>query len=356
MLPFTNQPNRSIRLSRNHLTMKKRTATITAVGHYVPEKILTNQELEKLVDTNDEWIQSRTGIKERRIMDWGPTSDMCVKAIEMALSHRKIDASEIELIIVASVTPDMLFPATACIIQEKIGARNAWGFDLSAACSGFVFALVTGAQFIESGAYSKVLVVGADKMSSIVDYTDRNTCILFGDGAGVVLLEPSEDPSYGMVDHKLYSDGSGGDFLFMKGGGSLNPTTHETVDKHMHYVWQDGKTVYKVAIVDMAGVSEEIMKRNNLKPEDISWLVPHQANLRIIDATADRMGLDRSKVMINIEKYGNTTAATIPLCLSEWWQCGKLQRGQNIIVSSFGAGYTWGAALIKWSLVNPEKP
>jgi 3-oxoacyl-[acyl-carrier-protein] synthase-3 len=326
------------------------------VGHYVPEKILTNAELEKMVDTNDEWIRTRTGISERRIMEKGPTSDMCVKAIEMALANRKIDAKEIDLIIVATVTPDMLFPATACILQDKIGASNAWGFDLSAACSGFVFALVTGSQFIESGAYKKVLVVGADKMSSIVDYTDRNTCILFGDAAGAVLLEPSEEESYGILDHKLYTDGTGGDFLYMKGGGSLNPPTHTTVDNHMHYVYQDGKAVYKVAIVGMAGVSGEIMERNNLKGEDVSWLVPHQANLRIIDATADRMGIDRSKVMVNIDKYGNTTAATIPLCLSEWWQCGKLKRGQNIVMASFGAGYTWGAALMKWSLVNPEKP
>ncbi|MCI0706061.1 MAG: ketoacyl-ACP synthase III [Ignavibacteriae bacterium] len=336
--------------------MKKRTATITAVGHYTPEKILTNADLEKMVDTNDEWIRSRTGISERRIMEKGATSDICVKAIEMLLANRKIEATEIDLIIVATVTPDMFFPATACIVQDKIGARNAWGFDLSAACSGFVYALVTGAQFIESGAYKKVLVVGADKMSSIVDYTDRNTCILFGDGGAAVLLEPSEDELYGILDHKLYSDGSGGGYLYMKGGGSLNPPTHATVDNRMHYLYQDGKAVFKVAVVGMAEVSAEIMERNKLKGEDISWLVPHQANLRIIDATADRMGLDHSKVMVNIDKYGNTTAATIPLCLSEWWQCGKLKRGQNIVMASFGAGYTWGAALMKWSLVNPEKP
>ncbi|HEY4613072.1 MAG TPA: beta-ketoacyl-ACP synthase III [Bacteroidota bacterium] len=336
--------------------MTKRRATITAVGHYVPDKILTNAELEKMVDTNDEWIRSRTGIRERRILEHGATSDLCVRAIESVLAQRKIDATEIELIIVATVTPDMLFPATACVVQDKIGARNAWGFDLLAACSGFLYALATGAQFIESGAYSKVLVVGADKMSSIVDYTDRNTCILFGDGGGAVLLEPSEDSSYGILDHKLYSDGAGGAHLYMKGGGSLNPTSHETVDKRMHFVYQDGKAVYKDAIVGMADVSEEIMRRNNLKGNDVAWLVPHQANQRIIDATARRMGLDASQVMLNIEKYGNTTAATIPLCLSEWWSCGKLKRGQNIVLSSFGAGYTWGAVLIKWSLVNPAKP
>lgn len=336
--------------------MTKRRATITAIGHYVPEKILTNADLEKMVDTTDEWIRTRTGIRERRILEQGATSDLAVKAIEACLAVRKIDATDIELIIVATVTPDMLFPATACIVQDKIGARNAWGFDLEAACSGFLYALTVGAQFIESGAYSKVLVVGADKMSSIVDYTDRNTCILFGDAAGAVLLEPSEDPSYGLLDHKLYCDGSGGAYLYMKGGGSLHPASHETVDKRMHYIYQDGKAVFKVAVIGMAEVSAEIMQRNNLKSEDIAWLVPHQANLRIIDATAERMGLDRSKVMINIDKYGNTTAATIPLCLSEWWQCGKLKRGQNIVLASFGAGYTWGAALMRWSLENPAKP
>jgi 3-oxoacyl-[acyl-carrier-protein] synthase-3 len=336
--------------------MTKRRATITAVGHYVPEKILSNADLEKMVDTTDEWIRTRTGIRERRILEKGATSDLAVKAIEACLAVRKIDATDIEVIIVATVTPDMLFPATACIVQDKIGARNAWGFDLEAACSGFLYALTVGAQFIESGAYSKVLVVGADKMSSIVDYTDRNTCILFGDAAGAVLLEPSEDPSYGLLDHKLYCDGSGGAYLYMKGGGSLHPASHETVDKRMHYIYQDGKAVFKVAVIGMAEVSAEIMRRNNLTSEDIAWLVPHQANLRIIDATAERMGLDRSKVMINIDRYGNTTAATIPLCLSEWWQCGKLKRGQNIVLASFGAGYTWGAALVRWSLENPAKP
>jgi 3-oxoacyl-[acyl-carrier-protein] synthase-3 len=336
--------------------MTKRRATITAVGHYAPPKVLTNAELEKMVDTNDEWIRTRTGVSERRILEQGATSDLCVGAIQSMLAHRKIDVTEIEIIIVATVTPDMFFPSTACVVQDKIGAINAWGFDLSGACSGFLYALVTGAQFIESGTASKVLVVGADKMSSILDYTDRNTCILFGDGAGAVLLEPSEDPDYGLIDHRMYSDGSGGAFLYMKGGGSLNPATHETIDKRMHYLYQDGKAVFKVAVKGMADVSVEIMQRNNLKGEDVAWLVPHQANLRIIDATADRMGLDRSKVMINIDRYGNTTAATIPLCLSEWWLDGKLRKGQNIVLASFGAGYTWGAALIKWSLENPAHP
>jgi 3-oxoacyl-[acyl-carrier-protein] synthase-3 len=336
--------------------MKKRRATITAVGHYVPDKILTNAELEKMVDTNDEWIRTRTGISERRILEQGATSDLCVGAFEHLRTTNPVDPSDIEVIIVATVTPDMFFPATACIVQERIGARKAWGFDVSAACSGFLYALVLGSQFIESGTYSKVLVIGADKMSAITDYTDRNNCILFGDGGAAVLLEPSESEEFGIIDHRLYSDGSGGQYLYMKGGGSLNPPTHETVDKKYHYIFQDGKAVFKVAVIGMADVSEEIMKRNNLTGNDIAWLVPHQANLRIIDATAKRMGIEHSKVMINIGKYGNTTAATIPLCLSEWWQCGKLKRGQKIVLSSFGAGYTWGAVLMNWSLVNPAKP
>jgi 3-oxoacyl-[acyl-carrier-protein] synthase-3 len=330
-------------------------AAITAVGHYVPEKILTNHELEKMVKTNDEWIRTRTGIRERRILEKGGTSDLGIGAIRCMLSRRGMDASEIEVIIVATVTPDMFFPATACIIQDKIGAKKAWGFDLNAACSGFVYALTIGSQLIESGAYKKVVVVGADKMSSIVDYTDRNTCILFGDAGGAVLLEPSADGSDGIMDHKLYSDGSGGFALHMTGGGSLNPSTHETVDKRMHYVYQDGKAVFKVAVIGMADVSVEIMQRNNLKGKDIDWLVPHQANLRIIDACAERMELDKSKVMINIDRYGNTTAATIPLCLSEWWQEGKIKKGQNLVLSSFGAGYTWGAVLVKWAIDGPKE-
>jgi len=334
--------------------MTTRRATITAVGHYVPSKVLTNAELEKMVDTNDEWIRSRTGISERRILEQGATSDLAVGAIESMLANRKIEATEIDIIIVATVTPDMFFPATACVVQDKIGASKAWGFDLSAACSGFLYALVVGAQFIENGTAKKVVVVGADKMSSITDYSDRNTCVLFGDAGGAVLLEASDDASFGILDHRLYTDGSGGAYLHMKGGGSLNPPTHETVDKRMHYIFQDGKAVFKVAVRGMADVSAEIMERNNLKSEDVSWLVPHQANLRIVDATADRMGIDRSKVMINIERYGNTTAATIPLCLSEWWLAGKLKKGQNIVLASFGAGYTWGATLIKWSIENAK--
>ena len=325
-------------------------AAVTAVSHYAPEKILSNLDLEKMVDTNDEWIRTRTGISERRILEKGGTSDLAVPAIRKLLEQRGIGPEEIDLLVVCTVTPDMFFPPTACVIQEKIGLKNAWGFDLSAACSGFLYGLVTGSQFIESGAYKKVLVVGADKMSAITDYTDRNTCILFGDAAGAVLLEPSEDYESGVMDHVLYCDGSGGEFLYMKGGGSLNPATHETVDKKYHFIYQDGKAVFKVAVVGMADVSAEIMQRNNLTGDDVDWLVPHQANLRIISACADRMEIDMSKVMVNIDRYGNTTAATIPLCLSEWWQNGQLRKGQNLVLSAFGAGYTWGAVWLRWTI------
>lgn len=333
----------------------RRRATITAVAHYVPEKILSNADFEKMVDTTDEWIVTRTGIRERHILEQGATSDMAVKAIEALLNQRRMSAEEVNLIIVATVTPDMLFPPTACVIQNKLSAKNAWGFDILAACSGFLCALIVGAQFIETGAYDKIIVVGADKMSAITDYTDRNTCILFGDAAAAVLLEPCDDPSLGIIDHVLYADGAGGEYLHMKGGGSLNPPTFETVKNGMHYIYQDGKSVFKVAVIGMADASEEIMKRNNLTGNDVDFLVPHQANLRIIDACRERMGLDPSKVMINIDKYGNTTAATIPLCLSEWWQSGKLKRGHTLVLSSFGAGYMWGAVLMKWSLNNSNK-
>jgi 3-oxoacyl-[acyl-carrier-protein] synthase III len=327
-------------------------ATITAVSHYAPEKILSNFDLEKMVDTNDEWIRTRTGIRERRILEHGGTSELAIPAIRQLLEQRSISPDEIDVILVCTVTPDMFFPATACILQEKLKLRNAWGFDLSAACSGFLYGLVVGAQFIESGTYKKVLVVGADKMSAITDYSDRNTCILFGDAAGVVLLEPSQDYESGLLDHVLYSDGSGAEYLYMKGGGSLYPPTHETVENKYHYLYQDGKAVFKVAVVGMADVSVEIMERNNLNGEDVDWLVPHQANLRIISACADRMNLDISKVMLNIDRYGNTTAATIPLCLSEWWQSGKLKQGHNLVLSAFGAGYTWGAVYLKWTIDN----
>ena len=334
--------------------MPKRNATITAVGHYVPDRILSNADLAKMVDTNDEWIRTRTGISERRILDKGATSDLAAGALQAALRNRGMTASELDAIIVATVTPDMFFPSTACIVQEKVGAKKAWGFDLSAACSGFIFAVTTAAKLVESGAYHTVAVVGADKMSAITDYTDRNTCILFGDAGGAVILEPNESDTGGILDHIVRCDGSGGEALNMLGGGSLNPPTHETVDKKMHFLFQDGKAVFKVAVVGMADVSAEIMERNKLTGADIDWLVPHQANLRIIDATADRMGLERSKVMINIDRYGNTTAATIPLCLSEWWQSGKLRKGQRVVMSSFGAGYTWGAILVQWTAENAQ--
>jgi 3-oxoacyl-[acyl-carrier-protein] synthase-3 len=330
--------------------MSKIRAAITAVGHYVPETVLSNSDLEKIVETNDEWIQTRTGIKERRLLTNGqPMSFMAVEAINMLLKRRGIKADELDLILVGTVTPDMLFPSTACIIQEQISATKAWGFDVLAACSGFIFTLVAGMQFIESGMYKKVLVVGADKMSTITNYKDRNTCILFGDGAGCVLLEPSEDPEYGILDTNMHVDGKGGKYLNMLGGGSLNPPSHETVDKNWHYVYQEGKHVFKDAVKGMADVSHEIMVRNNLKAEDISYLVPHQANMRILTACADRMGLSHDKVMVNIHKYGNTTAATIPLCLSEYWEEGKIKKGDNLVLASFGAGYTWGSILVKWA-------
>ncbi len=333
-------------MNKNNKTI----AAITAVAHYVPEKILSNFDLEKMVDTTDEWIKTRTGISERRILENGASSDMAAKAINQLLKNRGIGPEEIEIIITATVTPDMLFPPTSTIIQRKVGAINAWGFDIEAACSGFLYSLIVGAQFIETGNYKKVIVVGSDKMSSITDYTDRNTCILFGDAAAAVLLEPSDDENIGILDHIFYSNGAGEEVLHMKAGGSLNPPTHETVDKKWHYIYQDGKAVFKVAVMGMADVSEEILKRNNLTGKDIDYFVPHQANLRIIDAAANRMGIDYSKVMINIDKYGNTTAATIPLCLSEWWLAGKLKRGHTVVLASFGAGYTWGSILLKWAI------
>ena len=327
-------------------TMK---AAITAVGGYVPETKLTNFDLEKMVDTNDEWIKSRTGIEERRILrePGKASSDMAVKAIEEILRTKNLDPLEIDCIICATVTPDMVFPATANIIGDKIGAKNAFGFDLGAACSGFLFALNTGAAFIETGKYKKIIVVGVDKMSSIIDYTDRATCIIFGDGAGAVLLEPNFE-GMGLQDAILKSDGSGSDFLHIKAGGSLKPASIETVLAKEHYAFQDGQPVFKFAVKGMADVSAELLERNNLTGDDIAWLVPHQANLRIIDATANRMGLPKEKVMINIQKFGNTTAATIPLCLWEWQT--KLNKGDNLILAAFGGGFTWGAAWVKWAI------
>ncbi len=327
---------------------QKLKAAITSVGGYVPETKLTNFDLEKMVDTNDEWIKSRTGISERRILrePGKASSDMAVKAIEEILRKKNLDPLEIDCIICATVTPDMVFPATANIIGDKIGAKNAFGFDLGAACSGFLFALTTGASFVEAGRYKKVIVVGVDKMSSIIDYTDRATCIIFGDGAGAVLLEPSADED-GFQDSILKSDGSGCTYLHLKAGGSLKPASIETVMAKEHYAFQDGQPVFKFAVKGMADVSAELLEKHNLSGEDIAWLVPHQANLRIIDATADRVGLPKEKVMINIQKYGNTTAATIPLCLWEWES--QLKKGDNLILAAFGGGFTWGAAWVKWA-------
>jgi len=325
-------------------------ATITAVGMYVPDEVLDNDYFSSYLDTNDEWIVSRTGIKERRILRNGATSDLAYGALKDLIDSSGINPEEIDAIIVATVTPDMLFPATACLVQERVGAKNAWGFDLSAACSGFLFALQTGASLVASGAYKKVVVIGADKMSSIVDYSDRNNCILFGDAAGAVLLEPTEDKSLGIKDSILHVDGSGADYLNMKGGGSLNPPSHETVDNKMHYLYQEGKAVYKRAVLGMAEVSAEIMEKNGLKAEDVAWLAPHQANLRIIDSTANRMGVGMDKVMLNIEKYGNTTSGTIPTCLAEYYRAGKVKKGDNVILAAFGAGFTWGSIYLTWSM------
>lgn len=325
-------------------------ATITAVGEYLPEKILDNKALEEMVETNDEWITTRTGIKERRILENGATSDLAARAAQDLINSSNLNPEEIDVIIVATVTPDYFFPATACLVQNKIGAKNAWAFDVSAACSGFLFALQTGAGLVESGRYKKVLVIGADKMSAIVDYTDRNTCILFGDAGSAVLLERSTDDKIGIHDSLLHVDGSGYESLHMKAGGSANPPTHETVDNKMHYIYQDGKAVFKVAVKGMADVSADIMEKNNLKSEDVAYLVPHQANLRIIDATAKRMGIDKDKVMINIDRYGNTTAATIPLCLTEYYRNGKIKKGDNLILAAFGAGYTWGSLYLTWGM------
>jgi 3-oxoacyl-[acyl-carrier-protein] synthase-3 len=327
---------------------QKITAAITAVGGYVPEEKLTNFDLEKMVDTNDEWIRTRTGIDERRILK-GPdkgTSDLIAPAVLDLCKKRGIDPLEIDALVIGTVTPDMLFPSTANLVCDKIGAKNAWGYDLLAACSGFLYALTTGAALVESGRYKKVVVAGGDKMSSIVDYSDRTTCIIFGDGAGAVLLEPNTE-GYGVLDSLLRSDGSGCQHLHMKAGGSLRPATAETVANKEHFIYQEGQAVFKFAVKGMADISAELLEKNNLTGNDIAWLVPHQANKRIIDATADRMGLSQDKVMLNIQRYGNTTAGTIPLCLWDWES--KLKKGDNLVLSAFGGGFTWGATLVKWA-------
>jgi 3-oxoacyl-[acyl-carrier-protein] synthase-3 len=327
--------------------MSKRRAVITGVGGYVPEDILSNQDIEKMVDTSDEWIVTRTGIKERRILrgkDQG-TSVMGTEAAKNVLQKTNTDPADIELLICATTTPDMIFPATANLIADQIGAVNSFGYDLQAACSGFLYALTTGAKFIEAGTYQKVLVVGADKMSSIINYEDRTTCIIFGDGAGAVLLEPTEEP-FGVIDSVLRSDGSGAPHLHLKAGGSRRPATIETVMAKEHFVYQEGAAVFKYAVKHMADVAAQIMERNNLTGKDVAWLVPHQANKRIIDATANRMGLDQDRVMYTIHKYGNTTSATIPLNL--WEYESQLKKGDNLVLAAFGGGFTWGATHVKW--------
>lgn len=327
--------------------MTKLRAAITGVGGHVPDYILTNEELSTMVDTNDEWIMSRTGIKERRILKGEKgTSDMAAIAVQQLLEKTGTDPLDVDLIIVATVTPDHVFPATANLVADKTGCTNSFNYDMAAACSGFIYALSTGAAFVESGRYKKVIVVGADKMSSIIDYTDRTTCIIFGDGAGAVMLEPTTE-EVGVIDYIHKSDGSGVDFLRMKAGGSKYPATHESIDAREHYVYQDGKTVFKFAVTNMADYAEKIMARNNLTGDDIAWLAPHQANKRIIDATSNRMGLSEEKVMMNIERYGNTTSGTIPTLL--WDYEKKLKKGDNIVLAAFGGGFTWGAVYLKWA-------
>jgi 3-oxoacyl-[acyl-carrier-protein] synthase-3 len=325
-------------------------AKITALGTYVPPRVMTNADFEKIVETSDEWIISRTGIRERHVVDKGvATSDLGAEAAKRALTERGIDAQEVEAIVVATVTPDMLFPSTACLIQHKLGIKKVWGFDLSAACSAFVYALQTGAQFIQTGAHKKVLVIGADVMSSILDYSDRATCILFGDGAGAVLLEAAEDGE-GIIDFEHEIDGSGACSLYMPGGGSLHPSTHETVDKKMHYVHQDGQAVFKFAVRKMADACENLLARNNVKASDIDCFIPHQANQRIIKATGDRLGLKPENVIINIERFGNTTAGTIPLAMQTAREEGKLKKGDLVLLASVGAGFTVGATLLRWTI------
>jgi 3-oxoacyl-[acyl-carrier-protein] synthase-3 len=328
--------------------MEKIRASITAVHGWVPDYILSNTELEKLVDTTDEWITSRTGIKERHILKGAGkgSSDIATEAVNGLLKKRGIGPEEIELVICATTTPDLQFPATANIVSDKTGMKNAFGFDINAACSGFLYALVTGSKYIESGQYKKVVVIGVDKMSSIIDYTDRSTCVIFGDGGGAVLLEP-DNSGNGIIDSILRSDGAGRVYLHQKAGGSALPASHETIDAKQHFVYQEGQAVFKFAVTKMADVSAEIMERNHLKAEDVAWLVPHQANKRIIDATAHRMGVGSEKVMLNIQKYGNTTNGTIPLCLWEWEN--RLHKGDVLILAAFGGGFTWGSVYLKWA-------
>ena len=323
---------------------------ISALGTHTPPRLLTNADLEKMVDTSDEWILARTGIRERHIVDKGvATSDLAVEAAKRALAERGIAPTDVETIVVGTVTPDMFFPSTACLVQNKLGAAGAWGFDVSAACSAFLYALQTGAQFVANGMHKKVLVIGADVMSSIIDYTDRATCVIFGDGAGAVLLEPADDPQYGILDFVHEVDGSGGCYLYMPGGGSLNPSTHETIDKKMHFVHQDGQAVFKFAVRKQTELCEALLQRNGLKGSDIDAFIPHQANKRIIMATADRLGLNPESIIINIDRFGNTTAGTIPLAMQTAREEGKLKKGSLVLAASVGAGFTVGATLMRWA-------
>lgn len=325
-------------------------ATITSIAHYLPPDVYPNSYFEEYMDTNDEWIITRTGIKERRFAKEGATSDLIVPAAEEAIKKRGISKDEIDMVIVGTVTPDHMFPSTAAVVQDKLGLKNAWGFDISAACSGFIFSLVTAAKMVESGQAKKVLLCGADKMTSVLNLQDRTQAVLFGDGAGVCIIEESNDPEYGILDNILHIDGAGGKHLKQVAGGSFKPASEETVKNNEHYIYQEGQPVFKAAVAGMADVSVEIMEKHGLDSDSIDWLVPHQANLRIITATAKRMGLNPEKVMINIDKYGNTTAGTIPICLSEWHESGKLKKGDNVVLSSFGAGFTWGSILMKWNM------
>lgn len=325
-------------------------ATISSLAHYFPPDVYPNSYFESYLDTSDEWIVERTGIRERRFSKNGATSDLIVPAAKECLERRGLRPEDIDCVIVSTVTPDYLFPATAAVVQQKLGLKNAWGFDLSAACSGYLFGLVTASKLVESRAVRNVLLCGADKMSAIVDFQDRSQAVLFGDGGAVTLIEMSEDTELGILDHILHIDGEGGKYLYQAAGGSAKPVSIETVERREHYIHQEGQAVFKAAVIGMADVTLEIMKKNNLSGDDVDWLVPHQANLRIISATASRMGLPMEKVMVNIDRYANTTAATIPSCLSQWYEAGKLKRGNRLILASFGAGFTWGAVYMRWSL------
>ncbi len=324
---------------------------ISALGTYVPPRILSNYDLEKMVATTNEWIMERTGIRERHLVDKGVAcSDLAVEAAKIALANRGITASDLDAIIVATVTPDMMFPSTACLVQDKLGAKKVWGFDLIAACSSFVYALQVGTQFVKAGTHKKVMVIGSDVMSSVIDYTDRATCVIFGDGAGAIILEPAVEEGVDVIDFEHEVDGSGAKSLYMPGGGSLNPPTHETVDKKMHYVHQDGAAVFKFAVRKMAEVCETLLTRNGLTGKDVDCFIPHQANLRIINATADRVGMDPKKVIVNIDRYGNTTSGTIPLAMRTAIEEGKLRKGDLVLIAAVGAGFTVGATLLRWAI------